>query len=117
MPCNLFVHPCWYVERACVNGVCILSSCKRLFSALSAFSLHGIPVYAGIQLIVGLCVNLDAASLMALVVVCKCCFPVSCMFTADNNYVCIVIVSLVPPASSSSMRMAVILGERPMCLF
>ena len=48
--------------------VCILTSCKHIFAAWSAFSLPGIPVWAGIQLIVGLCVNLDAASLMALVI-------------------------------------------------
>ena len=49
--------------------VCIISSCKPLFASWSAFSLPGIPVWAGIQLIVGLCVNLDAASLMTLVIV------------------------------------------------
>ena len=49
--------------------VCIISSCKPIFAAWSAFSLPGIPVWAGIQLIVGLSVNLDAASLMALVIV------------------------------------------------
>ena len=57
--------------------VCILSSCKHLFAAWSAFPLPGIPVWAGIQLIVGLCVNLDAASLMALVIVLS---PVSYLF-------------------------------------
>ena len=51
--------------------VCMLSSYKPLFLAWSAFSLPGIPVWAGIQLIVGLCVNLDAASLIALVIVFK----------------------------------------------
>ena len=54
--------------------VCILSSCKPLFAAWSAFSLSGIPIWAGIQLIVGVCVNLDATSLMALVIVFK--FPI-----------------------------------------
>ena len=47
--------------------VCILSSCKPFFSDLSSSSLSGIPVWAGIQLIVDLYVNLDAVSLMALV--------------------------------------------------
>ena len=51
--------------------VCIISSSKPLFSAWSAFSLPGIPVWEGIQLIVGLCLNLDSASLMALVIVFK----------------------------------------------
>ena len=49
--------------------VCILSSCKHIFAAWSVFSLPGIPVWSGIQLLVVLCVNLDAASLMALVIV------------------------------------------------
>ena len=61
-----------------------------------------------IQLIVGLCVNLDAASLMALVIVFKSSFLLFSMFTADKEYVCIVIVSLVSLAFSSATRMAVI---------
>ena len=45
------------------------SSSKSFFSALSAFSLPGILIWAGIQLKVGLYVNLDAVYLTALVVV------------------------------------------------
>ena len=45
----------------------ILSS--KPFPALSAFSLPGIPVWSDILLIFGFCVNLDAVSLMDLVVV------------------------------------------------
>ena len=63
--------------------VCILSSCKPLFAAWSAFSLPGIPVGAGIQLIVGLYVNLDAVSLMALVIVFKSSFLLFSMFTGN----------------------------------
>ena len=60
---------CLFSEVFVLTVVCILSSCKPFFAAWSAFSLPGIPVWAGIQLIVGLCVNLDAASLMTLVIV------------------------------------------------
>ena len=74
--------------------VSILSSCRPLFAAWSAFSLPGIPVWAGIQLIVGLCVNLDAASLMALVIVFKCSFLLLSVFTAVKESVCIVICLL-----------------------
>ena len=62
------------------------------------------PVYwPGIHLIVGLCVNLDAASLMALVIIFK-----SSMFTAVKEPVCIVILSLVSLVFSSATRMVVI---------
>ena len=61
--------------------VCILSSCKPLFAAWSAFSLPGILVWAGIQLIVGLCVNLDTTSLMGLVIVRKYRFLFLSVFT------------------------------------
>ena len=88
--------------------VYIQSSCKLLFAAWSAFSLPCIPVWAGIQLIVGLCVNLDAASLMALVIVFKSSFLLINMFTAVKESVCIVILSLVSLAFSSTTRMAVI---------
>ena len=47
--------------------VCILSSCKPYFSASFSLAVPGIPVWAGIQLIVSIYVNLDAASLMAIV--------------------------------------------------
>ena len=73
-----------------------------------AFSLPGIPVWAGIQLIVGLCVNLDTVSLMALVIVFKCSFLLLSVFTAVKKSVCIVIVSLVSLAFSSAKRMTVI---------
>ena len=88
--------------------MCILLSCKPLFGTWSAFPLPDIPVWAGIQLIVGLCVNLDAASLMAFVIVFKSTFQMFSMFTAVNEYVCIVILSLVLLAFSSASTMAVI---------
>ena len=88
--------------------VCILSSCQPLFAAWSSFSLPGIPVWAGIQLIVGLCVNLDAASLLALVIVFKSRFLLFSMFIAVNESVCIVILSLVSLAFYRATRMAVI---------
>ena len=88
--------------------VCILSSYKPLFAPWSAFSLPGIPVWAGIQLIVGPGVNLEAASLMALVIVFKSSFLLFSIFTAVKESVCIVIVSLVSLAFSSATRMAVI---------
>ena len=69
--------------------VCIPSSCKPLFAA---FSLPGIPVWVGIQLIVGLCVNLDTASLMALVFVFKSIFLLFNMLTAVKKSVCIIII-------------------------
>ena len=88
--------------------VCILSSCKSLFAALSAFSFLGIPVWADIQLIVGLCVYLDAASLMALVIVFKSSFLLLSMSIAVKESVCILIVSLVSLEVSRSTRMTVI---------
>ena len=88
--------------------VCILSSCKPLFAAWSAFSFPGIPVGADIQLIVGLRINLEAASLMALVIVFKSSFLLFSMFTAVKESVCIVTLSLVSLAFSSATRMAVI---------
>ena len=60
----------------------------------------------GIHLIVGLCVNLDAASLIALVIVFKSSFLLFSMFTAVKEYVCIVIVSFISLAFSSATRMA-----------
>ena len=91
-----------------LTEVCIISSCKPLFAAWSAFSLPGIPVWAGIQLIVGICVNLDAASLMALVIVLKYRFLLLSVFTAVKESVCIVILSLVSLSSPSANRSAVI---------
>ena len=67
-----------------------------------------IPVWAGIQLMVALCVNLDAASLMALVIVFKSSFLLFRILTGVKGSVCIVIVSLVSLAFSSVTRMAVI---------
>ena len=84
--------------------ICILSSCKPLFAVWSAFSLPGIPVLAGIQLAVGIGVNMDAASLMALVIVFKSSFLLFSMFTAVKESVCIVIVSLVSLAFSTAIR-------------
>ena len=88
--------------------VCILSSCKPLFAAWSSFSLSGIPVWAGIQLMVGLCVNLDTASLMALAIVFMSSFLLLSKFTAFKESVWIVILSLVSLTFSSATRMAVI---------
>ena len=86
--------------------VCIISSCRPLFAAWSAFSFPGIPVWAGIQLIVGLCVNLDAASLMVLGIVFS---PSSyCLVCLQLSSVCIVILSLVSLAFSRATRMAAI---------
>ena len=87
--------------------VCILSSCEPLCTAWYAFTLLGIPVWAGTQLIVGLCVNLDAASQMALVIVFKSSFLLFSMFTAVKEYLCIVILFLVCLASSKASCMAV----------
>ena len=78
------------------------------FSLPSIYSRVYIPVYAGVQLIVCLCVNLDAASLMTLVVVFNYKFPLLSIFKAVNESVVCLIMSLVPLASSSDMRMAVI---------
>ena len=61
-----------------------------------------------IQLIVGLCVNLETASLMALVIVFKCSFLLLSVFTAIKESMCIVILSLVSLAFSSANRMLVI---------
>ena len=55
--------------------------------------LPGIPVWADIQLIVDLCVKIDAAYPMALVIVFKSSFLLLSMFTAVKESVCIVIVS------------------------
>ena len=57
---------------------------------------------------VGLSVNLDAASLMALVIVFKVSLLLLSMFPAVNEYVCIVILSLVSLEFSSATRMVVI---------
>ena len=96
MPCHLFVfHPVCSLKVFVLTVMCIISSCKPLFAAWSVFSLPGIPVWAGIQLIVGLCVNLDAAYLMALVIVFKSSFLLFSMFTAVKESVCIVILSVV----------------------
>ena len=66
----------------------------------------------GYPVIVGLCVNLDAASLLALIVVFNSSYPLFSMFLAVNDSVCIVIVSLVPLASFRAMRMSVISASR-----
>ena len=89
----------------------MLAHCNAVpfvLAALSAFSLPGIQVWADIQLIVGLCVNPDAASLMALVIVFKSSFILFSMFTVVKESVCIAISSLVSLAFSSATRMAVI---------
>ena len=110
MPFHLIFHLCLFSESACVNCSVILSSYKPLFAAKSAFSLPGIPVWAGIQLIVGLCVNLYAAPLMAPVIVFKCSFLLLSVFTAVKESVFIVILSLVSLAFSCANRMTVILA-------
>ena len=86
-----------------ITVVCILSSWKTLFASLSSFLLPGIPVWTGIQLIVGIGVNLDTASLMALVVVFKSSFPLFTIFTPVNESVCIVTLSLAPLAYSRAV--------------
>ena len=93
MPCNLFFHRVFFctLKVLGLTVVCIVSSFKPLFAALSLFSLPGIPVWACIQLIVGLSVNLDVASLRALVVVFKSSLPWFSMFIAVNESVCIVL--------------------------
>ena len=88
--------------------VCILSSCKPLFAAWSAFSLPDIPVWAGIQLIVCPYVYLYAASLMALVIVFKSGFLLCSMFTAVKESVCIVIMYLVSLTFSSATCIVII---------
>ena len=70
--------------------------------------LPSIPVWASIQLIAGNCVNLDAASLMALVIVFKSSLLLFSMFTVVKESVCIVILSLVTLVSSRTRYMAVI---------
>ena len=82
--------------------LCIISSCNPFFAAWSAFSLS----YTVFQY--GICVNLDAVSLVALVSVCMSSFLLFSMFTAVKESVCMVILSLVPLAFSSATRMAVI---------
>ena len=84
---------------------CMLAHCNNVLFVLlsvsvcslkvlaSVFLLSGIPVWVGIQLIVGLCDNLDAASMMALVIVFKSSFLLFSMFTYVKE--CIVILSLV----------------------
>ena len=88
--------------------VCIISSCEPIVTALFVFSLPGIPVWACIQLIVGLCDNLDATSLMDHVVVFNSSYPFFSMFLSVKESACIVILSLLRLASSSVMRIAVI---------
>ena len=68
--CNAvsFVLSSCTLKVLALTVVCIISSCNPLFAAWSAFSLPGIPVWVGIKLIVGLCVKLDSASLMALII-------------------------------------------------
>ena len=66
----------------------------------------------GIQLMVGLCVNLDTASLVALIIVFKSSFQLFSMFTAIREPVCIVILSIVSLASSSVRRMTVFSASR-----
>ena len=65
----------------------------------------------GIPLIVGICVNLDAVSLMAVVIVLKYSFLLLTVITAVKESVCIVILSLVSLAFSSANRMAVFLAS------
>ena len=97
--------------------VCILLSRKPLFAAWSAFSLPGIPVWAGIHLIVGLCVNFHAASLMALVIVFKAGFLLFSVFTAVKESVCTVILSCASGYSQNKTH-PLILGElQPRCLY
>ena len=59
-----------------LNIKCILSSCEPLFSAWSSFSLPGIPYSSMGGYLVNSCVHLDAATLMALVILFKASFVV-----------------------------------------
>ena len=101
MPCHLFFHHCLFSESACVN-------CSVYSIELQVFSLPGIPVWTGLQLIVGLCFNLDSASLMALVIVFKSSFLLFSVFTAVRESWCNIILPLVSLPSSSARHMAVI---------
>ena len=74
------------------------------FTAWSNSSLPGILIWAGIQLIVGLYANMDAVSLMVLVIV----FKSSVLLFSMSKSVCIVIWSLVSLTYSIVRRMAVI---------
>ena len=89
-----------HIDRCTFLGIYI----NFLFELSVWFS----SVWEGIQLIVGLCINLDAASLMVLVILFKSSFLLLSMFTADKEFVCIIILSLVSLAFSSATRMAVI---------
>ena len=88
--------------------VWILSICNPLFAAWSAFLLPSIPVWAGIQLILGISVNLDATFLMSMGIVFRSSFILISINTTVKEYMCIVILSLVSLASSIARRMAVI---------
>ena len=88
--------------------VCILSSCKPPFAAWSAFSLPGIPVWAGIQLMVGPQRYPGSRISNGARIVFKCSFLLLSVFTAVRESVCIVILSLVSLAFYSANRMAVI---------
>ena len=98
----------WMLFVLVLTVVCFLSSCNPLFEAGFAFSLPGIPIWTGIQLIVVLCVNLDSASLITLVIVFKSSFLLLSMFTVVKESVCIVILSLVSLAFSRATRKTVI---------
>ena len=80
-----------FLKVIALTVVCIVSSCKPHFKAWSALSLPGIPVCASIPLKVGPCVNLNVASLMALVIVFKSSFLLFSMFTAVCVYCNLVI--------------------------
>ena len=108
MPCHLLFNLVCSMKVLALIVACILSSCKPLFAAWFAFSLPGIPVWACIQLIVGLCVNPDAASLMVPVIVFKSRYLLFSMLTSVEESVCIIILSLVSLVFSSATRMAVI---------
>ena len=100
--CSPFMLVC-SLKVLTLTAVCILSNCKPLFAAWSAFTLPDIHVWAGIQLIVGLCPNLDVAFLMAVVNVFKSSFLLLSMFTAVKESVCISIWFLFSLAFSSAL--------------
>ena len=58
---HFFLHHFFVIAK---NVVCIISHAKPLFSALSAFSLPGIPVWSGVKLIVGLYTHLMALAVV-----------------------------------------------------
>ena len=106
MPLYLIFHLCLFSENAGVNCSVYVVSLSLHPGQPSHYPVF--DVCAGMQLIVALYVNLDAASLMSLVIVLKYMFLLLSVITAVKEAVCIVIFSLVSLAFSSANLMAVI---------